>query len=40
MHLNTANTWAEASSGSWARYLTDLLDDHDDHDSDAPDTNP
>ena len=32
MHLGTANTWAEASSGSWARYLDDLLDDHDDHD--------
>ncbi len=27
MPLGTANTWAEASSGSWARYLDDLLDD-------------
>jgi hypothetical protein len=25
MHLRTANTWAEASSGSWFRYLDDLL---------------
>jgi hypothetical protein len=29
MHLGTANTWAEASSGSWSRYLDDLLDDED-----------
>jgi hypothetical protein len=27
MHPNTANAWAEASSGSWSRYLDDLLDD-------------
>jgi hypothetical protein len=32
MHPNTANAWAEASSGSWARYLDDLLDDEDDTD--------
>jgi GrpB protein len=25
MHLGTANTWAEASSGSWSRYLDDPL---------------
>jgi len=31
MHLGTANAWAEASSGSWSRYLDDLLDDHDAH---------
>jgi hypothetical protein len=36
MHLNTANTWAEASSGSWSRYLDDLLDDHDEHDPGDP----
>jgi hypothetical protein len=30
MHINTANAWAEASSGSWSRYLDDLLDDQDD----------
>jgi len=29
MHLGTANAWAEASSGSWSRYLDDLLDDED-----------
>jgi hypothetical protein len=32
MHINTANAWAEASSGSWSRYLDDLLDDEDDTD--------
>ena len=32
MHPNTANAWAEASSGSWSRYLDDLLDDQDDTD--------
>ncbi len=32
MHLGTANAWAEASSGSWSRYLDDLLDDQDDTD--------
>ncbi len=32
MHLGMANAWAEASSGSWSCYLSDLLDDHDDHD--------
>jgi hypothetical protein len=30
MRLGTANAWAEASSGSWSRYLDDLLDDEDD----------
>jgi hypothetical protein len=33
LHPNTANAWAEASSGSWSRYLDDLLDDHDDEPS-------
>jgi len=37
MHLGTANTWAEASSGSWSRYLDDLLDDEED---DRIDTQP
>jgi hypothetical protein len=32
MRLGTANAWAEASSGSWSRYLDDLLDDQDDTD--------
>ncbi len=32
MRLGTANAWAEASSGSWSRYLDDLLDDEDDTD--------
>jgi hypothetical protein len=35
MHLTTANAWAEASSGSWSRYLDDLLDDEDDPPSNA-----
>jgi len=35
MRLGTANAWAEASSGSWSRYLDDLLDDHDDPTGDA-----
>jgi hypothetical protein len=38
MHLGTANTWAEASSGSWSHYLDDLLDDHDDPDHTLEDT--
>ncbi len=33
MRLGTANAWAEASSGSWSRYLDDLLDDEDDTDA-------
>jgi integrase len=40
MHPNTANTWAEASSGSWARYLDDLLDDHDDGATDYQQAHP
>jgi hypothetical protein len=36
MRLGTANAWAEASSGSWSRYLDDLLDDHDDDPASPP----
>jgi hypothetical protein len=32
MRLGTANAWAETSSGTWSRYLDDLLDDEDDTD--------
>jgi hypothetical protein len=40
MHINTANAWAEASSGSWSRYLDDLLDDHDEHEHNADNKEP